>query len=393
MSTTIQTIQIPRIDQNQKPTVVIGHFDVHGVVTAALAAKKLGAVEAFAKYPETGPEQVIQLLQNRYAAAPARLHIVLVDIPVNLKDPIGFVNGLENLAAMGHDVTLYDHHETSVQFLSRFSRVKVIFVGPSAYDLTKLFVDPSNPLDELLARVAATGDRDPEVIRRGLWNREIQEIADGLDVMVRRDANAVLQQLLANPEAVISQARREAANIPTAELDRQVGPVVIARGLLPEQWGPKALEKLAFQTNAWYAIGVSYVQRQGIYAVRAIIRWDIQAKYPSLPLPGNIARQLFPTRTIIGHPAAPSIAASTEIEAREMALRLAEELARAAPSAFSKPGVSHLISLDSVGETLAEILLGIKQILENQQKMYQEYLELKRRQVELLERTQRHEYD
>lgn len=161
----------------------------------------------------------------------------------------------------------------------------------------------------------------------------------------------------------------------------------LAGSPLPEKWGPKSLEKLAFATGKWYAVGYSAEPNAKKYVVRAILRWDMLAKYPSLPLLGMVARQLFPTRSIIGHPAAPPIAAWTEEEAKEMARRLAERLASQLPSAFNKATMATLVNVEHVGEMFAEILLGIKQVLENQQKMYSEYLELKKKQVELLEQT------
>jgi len=376
-------------ETKSKTTVVIGHFDVHGVITAALAARKLNAFDVFAKYPETGPETLIQFLQNNYAAAPTSLRIVIVDIPVNLKAPKSFVDGLEELT-LKHEVEWYDHHETSLQYINMFKNVKAIYVGPSAYDLTKLFV--SEGIDEMLCRIAAIGDRDPEIIRRGLFDVYLHELADGFDVMVRRDALRTVKLLVENPEKAIEEARTLTNQIPCAEVERQIGPVVIAQGLLPEQWGPKSLEKLCFMVNSWYGVGVSYDSRNKQYVVRSIIRWDIAAKY-NLPSPINILKRLYPTRSIIGHPAAPTISAATREEAFEMRNRVAEELARQAPSAFSKPGISHLINIESVGDLLSEVLLSLKQILENQQRMYKEYLDLKRKQVELLERVREHRAD
>jgi hypothetical protein len=120
--------------------------------------------------------------------------------------------------------------------------------------------------------------------------------------------------------------------------------------------------------------------------VRAIIRWDIQARLSHLPLPGIVARQIWSTRNIIGHPAAPSVAATSEDEAREMALAWARALADAATKSAA-PKVTTLISESAVGEVLVEVLQRLEQILEEQRRMYSEYLELKRRQVELLQRA------
>jgi hypothetical protein len=385
----IQTQPAP-VGGASPPTVVVAHHDVHGVAAGYLAARAFGAVEAYANYPQTAPENVVQTLQNLYAAAPTALRIVLVDIPVDLKNPAGFVRGLEDLA-LRHEVLYFDHHESSVQFLHMFQRVKAVFLGPSALTLNNYLLSriPSpTDLDRTVALVGAVGDRDPEVVRGGLYTAELQRLADGLDVMVRERDGAlrVVRALLQNPESVLSEARARADQIPAAQHGQRVGPVVVAEGQLPPMWGPKALEKLAFSSAAWYAVGWGVDERTRTPVVRAIIRWDVQAKMPYLPLPGNVARQLWPTRNVIGHPAAPSVAATSEQEAREMALQWARALAEQALKSAA-PQAATFISETKVGEMIAEVLHRLEQLIELQTKMYSEYLDLKRRQVELLQRA------
>ena len=75
----------------------------------------------------------------------------------------------------------------------------------------------------------------------------------------------------------------------------------------------------------------------------------------------------------------------SEDEAREVALRLVEALAE---RSVKRSGAVSLINSEIVGDALAEILTSLRQILEEQKRMYSEYLELKRRQVELLEQTE-----
>jgi hypothetical protein len=372
------------------PTVVIGHFDVHGVTAAYLAAKAFGATEVFANYPATSPETVVQTLQNLYAAAPTSLRLVLVDIPVDLKNPAAFVRGLEDLA-LRHEIMFIDHHESSVQFLHMFSRVKAIFLGPSALTLNNYLlsrIQGATDIDRTIALVGAVGDRDPEIVKQGLFTHELQVLADGMDVIVREKDGALraVRALIQNPSLLLDEARMKAGQIPSAALGQRIGPVVVAAASLPAQWGPKSLERLAFQTGAWYAAGWSYDERSRQWVVRAIIRWDVAARMSHLPLPGAVARTLWPTRNIIGHPAAPSVAATSETEAQEMAIQWARALAGAATKSAAPATVS-LISESKVGEMLVEVLQRLEQILEEQRRMYSEYLDLKRRQVELLQRA------
>jgi hypothetical protein len=100
----VYSLGVRNMSQNQKKTVVVGHFDTHGVVAAYLAGKAYNAVDAFANYPQTSPESLVTTLQNLYAATRERLNIVVVDVPIDLKNPVGFVQGLEQLSAL-HDIT------------------------------------------------------------------------------------------------------------------------------------------------------------------------------------------------------------------------------------------------------------------------------------------------
>jgi len=372
------------------PTVIVTHFDVHGVCAGYLAAKAFNASEVYANYPATSPENLINTLQNLFAAAPARLRIVCIDIPIDLKNPAAFVRGLEDLAVR-HEILFFDHHESSVQFMPQFRNVKAFYAGPSALVLNETLlkmIPNATETDQLVSLVGAVGDRDSEVIKRGLFTVDLQTLSDGVDVLVRQPNGALstLKSLLADPAAVLVQARAEAGKIPSARLGQRIGPVALSAETLPPLWGPKALEKLAFAAGTWYATGWGVDERTKTPIARAIIRWDIAAKIPSLPMPGAVARSLWSTRNVIGHPAAPSVAASSEEEAREMALAWARALADAATKSAAPATVS-LISESKVGELIVEVLQRLEQVLEEQKKMYSEYLDLKRKQVELLERV------
>ena len=376
--------------------MIISHFDVHGVCAGYLAAKAFSASDVYANYPATSPESLIQTLQNLYAAAPQRLRIVIVDVPVDLKNPLAFVRGLEDLA-MRHEVVLIDHHESSVQFLAQFQRVRTVFLGPSALTLNNYLLSQiPNPseVDRTIAVLGAVGDRDPEVIRQNLFSSDLQVLSDGLDVLVRQPNGALsaLRSLLNDPSGTLARARAEAEKIPSARLGQRIGSVAVAADPLPPAWGPKALEKMAFATGSWYAVGWGVDERTKTPIVRAIIRWDVSARMPGLPLPGTVARQLWQTRNIIGHPAAPSVAAVSEDEAREMAQAWARALADAATKSAA-PSVTRFIPESNVSEILVEILQRIDAVLEEQRRMYSEYLDLKRRQVQLLERGERRAAD
>jgi hypothetical protein len=383
----MEKIQTP-IGTSPAPVVVVGHFDVHGVTATFLAAKAFGASDVYCSYPQTGPETLIGTLQNLYSAAPSRLRIIVVDVPVNLKDPFSFIAGLESLAQR-HEILFFDHHETSLPYLAQFRNVKAFYVGPSALTLNetllRMIPDPSE-IDRTIAIVGAIADRDPDVVRRNLLSPELIAYSDGMDVLVRESAQNTVKALITDPVNTLERARERANQIPTARLAKRVGPVAVSDEQLPPQWGPKSLERMAFASGSWYAVGWGIDERTKQVLVRAIARWDVVAKMPYLPLPGNVAKSLWPFRNVIGHPAAPSIAAATVDEAKQMVDQLAQAIAQAATKSAA-PQVATLISESKVGEALVEIMQRLEQILEEQKKMYSEYLELKRQQVELLKRT------
>lgn len=353
--------------------VVVCHYDVHGVVCGTLLYHQLNAAEAFTGFPECSPEQVVSTIQNRYAAAPTKLRISLIDIPIDLKNPVAFCDGLNDFSKL-HFVVYYDHHETSLPHLKFLRKaIRTYFIGPSAYQLCKYVMPESGEPWETLAIVGAVGDRDSSIASK--IDEDIRLYADGLDVMVRQNANMVLQNLIADSERTLEEAKTRGAEIPTAPLEQTIGLVVVARGQLPAQWGPKSLEKLAFQENTDFATGYQFDERNNIWIVRAIVRWDRALNYQFTPR--DIAAKLWPTRSIIGHPAAPTVAANSEAEAAEMAAQWAKAIS-------DEVGVT--ITRMDPQTVMAQVLLSLHQILQRQEQQYKEYLELKKRQVELLER-------
>jgi hypothetical protein len=99
-------------------------------------------------------------------------------------------------------------------------------------------------------------------------------------------------------------------------------------------------------------------------------------------------------RTTVGHDDAFSVRALDKGDAMALAQRIFEELE------LISPRTAHLINESRVAEAVradyATILQRLTQILELQNKMYAEYLELKKQQVELLRQAtqqQRTRYD
>lgn len=143
------------------------------------------------------------------------------------------------------------------------------------------------------------------------------------------------------------------------------------------------MEQVAITNRADYVVAVAeaFDRQVNTYVpvVQVIKYWlsDRPSPRPQLqPILG---------RTTVGHDDAFSVRALDKNDALQLAQKMFEELE------VLTPRVTHLISdqflASSIKSDYNAILQKLSQILELQTKMYSEYLELKKKQVELLERT------
>jgi hypothetical protein len=370
------------------------------VATAAARARSIGvdASRVYSKFPTTGPEQLPSYIDT-YFPTLVNYDIEIIDIPVNLRDPRSYVNAINRLAS-NTSVTLFDHHKTDYQFATQILARMIVF--GSGVEMAEALASQQNLQ---LAYIGVVADRDSSIttrVSRDEVERELLPLANRLDVLVRQDAEVVLKTLVSEPDPV-EYIRSSNAQYPPEFLARQVQ--VVRRGLntvlvdmtqLPQQasaWSWKTMEQVAIQYSADYVVAVSTAfdrqTNQYVPVVQVIKYW--LSNRPS-PRP-QVSQPLF-GRTTIGHDDAFSVRALDVNDARELANRIFEELE------LLTPRTVHLISEQRLSEAIRAdfntILQRLSQVLELQTKMYQEYLELKRRQVELLERAtqqQRTRYD
>jgi ElaB/YqjD/DUF883 family membrane-anchored ribosome-binding protein len=375
-----------------KPKYIIAHFDGHGVATAASRARTLGvpAERVYSKFPVTGPEQLPNYIDT-YFPTLIQHDVEIIDIPVNLRDPRTFINTVNRLA-QNTSVTLYDHHKTDYQFASQLNCRMVIF--GSAVEMAEALSDESN---RMLAYIGVVSDRDPSIlsrISRDEVENELLPLANRLDVLVRQDAEKVVKELVSTRDP-IEYIRSSNTQYPPEQLSRQVS--IVRRGLntmlvdlttVPAQqiaaWSWKTMEQIALQYRTDYVVAIaeSFDRQTNSYVptVLVIKYWlsDRPSPRPTLaPVLG---------RTTVGHDDAFSIRAMDKSDATQLASRVFDELD------LLTPRTTHLINervvANAVRADFATILSKLTQILETQAKMYQEYLELKRQQVELLKQLQ-----
>jgi len=374
---------------SSKPKYVISHFDSHGVATAVAYARSnnIPAEKTFSKFPTTGPEQLSNYI-DAYFPTLVQHDVVVIDIPVNLRNPKQYIDNVNRLA-MNTSVIIYDHHKTDYQFISQLiARVAIFGTGVEMAEAL------SNEANRQLAYVGVVADRDNSIlsrISREEVERELLPLANRLDVLVRQDAETTLKSLITATDPV-SHLRSVSAEYPPEMLSRQVR--VIRRGINTilidmtgisqvQQWSWKVMEQVALTQRVDYVVAIAEVfDRQtnaNVPAIMVIRYWLSNRPSPRPTLQPILGR------TTIGHDDAFSIRALDINDARTLAERIFNELEAI------QPRTVHLVSEAMVAEAIRydfnTILQRLTQVLETQQKMYQEYLELKRRQVELLERT------
>ena len=311
-----------------KPEIIIAHFDGHGVVAAVLAARKYNAPREniLIQFPITGPGDFHKLpdfFDGRilYSAT----SYLFLDIAANIKDPKMFTDTFHKIYHNSKrlnqsfvKMTYIDHHETTLEFLDAFPGfVRFVFV-PSALKLNQLFVESKR--DEVLAILGAVSDRDKSVLESELFVNNAErflKLAAGLDVMVRRDIDEAVNVLFKGDFETLKRAANE---IPEPKYDNaeEFDTVILYNEQLTENWGPKQLELLASRYNKEFAVGYEYVSREDQWIVRAITFWLSNAE----PVKNFIETN----RTVIGHPAAPSIAAVDERDAQKLAREIAEKI-------------------------------------------------------------------
>jgi hypothetical protein len=377
--------------QTAKPKFIIGHFDSHGVSTAAARARTLNvpSERVYAKFPTTGPEQLPNYIDT-YFPTLVNYDVEIIDIPVNLRDPRTFISTINRLA-QNTSVTIFDHHKTDAQFATQLITKLVIF--GTGVEMAEALSSEQN---RQLAYIGVVADRDTSILSRMSRDeveRELLPLADRLDVLVRQDAEVVLKTLVTEPDP-IAYIRSASVQYPPESLARQVQ--VVRRGLntilvdltvIPAQqvggWSWKILERVALNYNSDYVVATaeSFDRQTNQYVPTVLVIKYWLSQRPS-PRP-----QLAPVlgRTTVGHDDAFSVRALDKSDALQLAQRIFEELE------LISPRTVHLVSEPRVAEAIRQdfsvIMQRLTQILELQNKMYQEYLELKRRQVQLLEQA------
>ncbi len=429
MSALIQAYtQRPRL--NPVDRVIISHFDAHGVAYAAARHRVVTKLKGeqdivIARFPETGPQglssrSLLQLVEQ-CGVAPTRA-IEMIDIPIDVRNPEASIRTLVELKERFAVPLLYfDHHETDVAFIPRLIEAGITPLVSDNITLASALELLTDDVARELAIIGMVADRDKTVLRL-VSKQEVERVylplANKLDVLVRNPELA--KPVKKSPAGALSDLAEELSHYgktlleqvdvdyPPYTLAREIERQITQEGTItilvdwsnasPQHsaWIPKTLETLLQLRGKQVAICIApgYDPR-----TRSIAGYDVRVlRYwlaTDAPVPEEIVKDLIAERAIYGQVVGHADYISLRYGSLEEARRVAETIYKRIEGLHAH--VTNLISDKYVAEAVRRdfqaILQRLTEILEHQKRMYEEYLELKRRQVELLERTQRHEYD
>jgi len=404
-------------------TIIISHFDSHGVAFAAsryaVLSRRGEDAEVVSKFPETGPVGLsngsIKQLLDHYA--PRRYE--LIDIPVDVRNPDAAIKTLRELSQRA-PVYFYDHHETDVPFIQRLHEAGIfasVFGDNVAMAAAlELF---SNEVSKYLAIVGMVADRDKSVLRiesREKVEKEYLPAANRLDVLVR---NPQLVGVQTQGELAKELVRRGPHNIllytnveyPPERLASELQSKIVSEGQIailvdisdiqPQlgQWIPKTLEQMLLNHGKYIAVAVApgfnpRTRTLEGYDVRVLRYWLAPS---DVPVPEDVAKELIAQAAISGNVVGHADYISIRYPSAEQAMATARTIFQRIEGMQST--VAHLVNdsivASAVRRDFQAILEELKEIHRQMAEMYREYLELKKRQVELLERTtdERTRYD
>jgi hypothetical protein len=163
-------------------------------------------------------------------------------------------------------------------------------------------------------------------------------------------------------------------------------------------WAPKTAEELLRRHDKHYIVFIApavdpRTRQQTGWDVRVLQYWLSDYKPEPEEVLRDIVARFAAGGNVVGHGRYVSL--RLQGASKEQALQLARQIYSMIEG--TQPFTTHLVNDKYVAEAIrhdfAIILEKLAEIQQQQMEMYRKYLELKERQVQLLEETRRHEYD
>lgn len=285
--------------------LIITHTDLHGLTTGAFLKKIIPDANVLSVFDR---DRLLSSDPNTFALFGKKLaeilsvgslpEIFVTDIPVNAKDPEGYLEALKQIRRRAEKLIWVDHHVTSLKFRGELEEVAdevIIVESGSSLEmfnaLEKYAVIRPNVFERdisfiLLKVLGAVGDRDIKVLPLldTLGNAdEIIKVANGFDVMIREMSEKnhliiyteFMKKLAFLPffEELWYKARSLYSKVPKAKLSLKKGNVSASLQKLPSFWATKALERMALEEKTLYAVGFSRHFSEEHFIVRGITLW------------------------------------------------------------------------------------------------------------------------
>jgi len=420
------------MSQTKKPRLVVTDTDIDGLsgaVNAYLALREenpliyshfrapQGDTQPGTQAAVFNPQEVLNYLNADVE------EVITIDIPPPRELPrraqiVSFIQQLRSLGVNYRIYDVFDHAEPQYwqQLKSAGADLRLV---PDGYSVKLLpAIDYLGRIETVMERWALVGsiaDFDESVASRTSIDLE-RIIAEEVDAAYKFGqwpvqpsevrmygktgaiAKYIVERLDADPERFINMAQEiykslpQNQKLPQQVQYRRIGSVALAEASqVPPglQW--KLAWKVAWATNTDVAVIYGVRQQRGSQEYHGIIvasYWRSKSRVANVidQVVSEIAGRMH--ASVVGHVGARSLmwpAGAVDT------LRVAEEIASMISQRIWTPAVTHLVSdsvvASAVREDYARIMTTLTQILERMERMYSEYLELKRRQVELLERA------
>ena len=403
------------MSQGTKLTTVVHDTDIHGLscgINAYYTLRRQGiAVSVFSHFstnpqePSTTPTGLAQ-----YVESLGTTDLIILDIPIDIRNPKRYIDALVSHAQFKGRVLWLDHHGHSqwIDILNKQGVTAIVYGSsydlalavPRMYAIADSFVEKWALIGSVADFDTSIADKvSPELeemvcdILDQAWKQRRDQLLSALGLTPRPELGNVGQftvQIVEKgiePEKVIEVARTLVSPLRLPQYNT-IGDVVYTTELPAMGLAWKTAWKLCLVTGSKVAVVPTFNPRTQQYAVIIARYWRVDETISKV-IESFIATK-FAGRQIVGHVGARSIALMSQSEIQNVpmwARELAEELERTVYT----PKTVHLVSDRYVASALERdfkmILQKLTEILETQKKMYEEYLELKRRQVQLLEQA------
>jgi len=393
-----------------RPRIVIHDTDLHGLTCGIAALYAMPDASAYSHFDpqspmRTTPDNLANVVMSLGAA-----DLWILDIPIDIRNPKAVIDALVSHQQYKGRVYFLDHHGHS-QWTAELARQGVgVAIFGSSYDLTLAVPRIFNRSDRFVedwALLGAVADFDTSIASR--VSRDFEEtVCDIIDSVYKLMRPQLLSRLGITENPSLGNIGSLSWGIVQRRIDiyqfievcrelgkplevpqySTVGNVVFTTQVPPPGLSWKVAWKLCLITGAKVALVPAFVPMRNQYTVIVATYWrEGDAVRQAVE---NFVTSTFIGRQIVGHIGARSILLFSESEIQNIPM-WARQLDEMISQQIYTPRVTRLINDELVARSLAEdfraILARLTQILEEQRKMYQEYLELKRQQVELLRQT------